>query len=126
MPQNLSQIIRQYELTDLQISHLTHQMLAEMLGSFAGQVTENAITEIEIEYVGEVGDLNLNPLTAALTAGLLIPLVGQGGVNMVSAPIVARDLAAPEFTGHHFAARRHLTRFQRRLVLFGVARQRRG
>ena len=32
MPQNLSQIIRQYELTDLQISHLTHQMLAEMLG----------------------------------------------------------------------------------------------
>jgi mitogen-activated protein kinase 1/3 len=28
MPQNLSQIIRQYELNDLQISHLTHQMLA--------------------------------------------------------------------------------------------------
>ena len=29
--------------------------LAEMLGSFAGQVTEHAIEEIEIEYVGEVG-----------------------------------------------------------------------
>jgi D-3-phosphoglycerate dehydrogenase / 2-oxoglutarate reductase len=65
--------------------------LAEMLGSFAGQVTEHAITGIEIEYVGEVGDLNLKPLTAALTAGLLLPLVGQGGVNMVSAPVVARD-----------------------------------
>ncbi len=65
--------------------------LSEMLGSFAGQVTEHAIKEIEIEYVGEVGDLNLTPLTAALTAGLLLPLVGEGGVNMVSAPLVARE-----------------------------------
>ena len=65
--------------------------LAEMLGSFAGQVTEHAIEEIEIEYVGEVGDLNLTPLTAALTAGLLRPLVGEGAVNMVSAPLVARE-----------------------------------
>jgi D-3-phosphoglycerate dehydrogenase len=65
--------------------------LSEMLGSFAGQVTEHAIKEIEIEYVGEVGDLNLKPLTSALTASLLLPLVGQGGVNMVSAPIVARE-----------------------------------
>jgi D-3-phosphoglycerate dehydrogenase len=65
--------------------------LAGMLGSFAGQVTEHAIKEIEIEYVGEVGDLNLKPLTAALTAGLLKPLVGEGAVNMVSAPVVARE-----------------------------------
>ena len=65
--------------------------LAEMLGSFAGQVTDSPITEIEIEYVGDVGELNLKPLTAALTAGLLRPLVGEGGVNMVSAPIVARE-----------------------------------
>jgi len=65
--------------------------LAEVLGSFAGQVTEHPITEIEIEYVGEVGKLNLKPLTAALTAGLLKPLVGEGAVNMVSAPLVARE-----------------------------------
>jgi hypothetical protein len=52
--------------------------LCETLGSFAGQVTESPITEIEIEYVGEVGTLNLKPLTAALTAGLLKPLVGEG------------------------------------------------
>lgn len=65
--------------------------LAEMLGSFAGQVTEHPIIGIEIEYVGEVGDLNLKPLTAALTAGLLRPLVDAGGVNMVSAPLVARE-----------------------------------
>ena len=65
--------------------------LCETLGGFAGQVTENAIKEIEIEYVGDVGLLNLKPLTAATVASLLKPLVGEGGVNMVSAPVVARE-----------------------------------
>lgn len=65
--------------------------LSEMLGGFAGQVTESPITEIEIEFVGKVGELNMQPLVSALTASLLIPLVGEGGVNMVSAPVVARD-----------------------------------
>ncbi len=65
--------------------------LCSMLGSFAGQVTESPIKEIEIEYVGSVGQLNLKPLTSALTASMLIPLVGEGAVNMVSAPIVARE-----------------------------------
>ncbi len=65
--------------------------LCELLGGFAGQVTEHAIKQIEIEYVGQVGDLNLKPLTSAITASLLRPLVGEGGVNMVSAPVVARE-----------------------------------
>ena len=65
--------------------------VAEVLGGFAGQLTENAINSVEIEYVGTVGDLNLRPLTAALTAALLTPLMGEGGVNMVSAPFVARE-----------------------------------
>ncbi|HSF92088.1 MAG TPA: phosphoglycerate dehydrogenase [Paracoccaceae bacterium] len=65
--------------------------LAEMLGGFAGQVTENPIMEIEIECVGKVGELNQKPLVSALTSALLTPLVGEGAVNMVSAPIVARE-----------------------------------
>ena len=65
--------------------------VAEMLGAFAGQLTENAIESVEIEYVGTVGELNLKPLTAALTACMLTPLMGEGGVNMVSAPYVARE-----------------------------------
>ena len=65
--------------------------VAEALGGFAGQVTESAVQEIEIEFVGSVGDLNLKPLTAALTASMLKPLMGEGGVNMVSAPYVARE-----------------------------------
>jgi D-3-phosphoglycerate dehydrogenase len=62
----------------------------EALGAFAGQVTETAIQEIEIEYVGEVSGLNLKPLTAAVTAALLKPTMGDGAVNMVSAPMVAK------------------------------------
>ena len=65
--------------------------VCEALGGFGGQVTETAIKELEIEYVGRVGELNLKPLTAALTAALLTPAMGRGGVNMVSAPIVAKE-----------------------------------
>ncbi len=65
--------------------------VAEILGGFAGQLTESAIKSFEIEYVGTVGNLNLRPLTAAVTAAMLTPLMGEGGVNMVSAPFVARE-----------------------------------
>ncbi|MGB0506102.1 MAG: phosphoglycerate dehydrogenase [Pikeienuella sp.] len=65
--------------------------LCEILGGFAGQVTEHAIKEVEIEFVGDVGDLNMKPLIAATVAAMMKPLVGEGGVNMVSAPHVARE-----------------------------------
>ncbi|GMG84700.1 phosphoglycerate dehydrogenase [Paralimibaculum aggregatum] len=64
--------------------------VAEVLGAFAGQLTEEPISALEIEYVGKVADLNLKPLTAALTAALLTPQLGAG-VNMVSAPVLARE-----------------------------------
>ncbi len=63
--------------------------LAEMLGSFAGQLTETAINGIRIEYEGEVADLNTKPMTAAAITGVLKPLLGD--VNMVSAPVLAKD-----------------------------------
>ncbi|MEM6942771.1 MAG: phosphoglycerate dehydrogenase, partial [Pseudomonadota bacterium] len=65
--------------------------IAEVLGGFAGQLTDEPIEEIEIEYVGKVAELNLKPLTAALTAALLTPMLGAGAVNMVSAPILAKE-----------------------------------
>ena len=43
--------------------------LSEKLGLFAGQLTESAIESVEIEYVGEVGELNFAPLTSATVAG---------------------------------------------------------
>ena len=63
--------------------------LAEVLGSFAGQLTESSIRGIRIEYEGEVSSLNTKPMTAAALNGVLKPLLED--VNMVSAPQIARD-----------------------------------
>ena len=63
--------------------------VAEKLGSFAGQLTDEPIIGIVIEYAGEVGDMNMRALTSAALAGVLKPMLGD--VNMVSAPVVARD-----------------------------------
>jgi D-3-phosphoglycerate dehydrogenase / 2-oxoglutarate reductase len=63
--------------------------LAERLGSFAGQLTENPIKEAHIVYEGQVAQMNVKALTSAVLAGLLRPMLGD--VNVVSAPLVARE-----------------------------------
>ena len=63
--------------------------LAEALGSFAGQLTENPIKGIRIEYEGSVAALNVKPMTAAAISALLKPQMHE--VNMVSAQQVAKD-----------------------------------
>jgi D-3-phosphoglycerate dehydrogenase len=63
--------------------------VAEKLGSFAGQLTDEPIIGIVIEYAGDVGDMNTRALTSAALAGVLKPMLGD--VNMVSAPVVAKE-----------------------------------
>ncbi len=66
--------------------------LCRLLGGFAGQLTqarEGVIRRVGIEYEGLVAALNTRPLTAAVLAGLMSPLME--GVNMVNASVVARD-----------------------------------
>jgi D-3-phosphoglycerate dehydrogenase len=63
--------------------------LAELLGSFAGQLTETAISGIRIEFEGDVAEMNTRPMVAAALNGVLKPLLGD--VNMVSAPALAKD-----------------------------------
>jgi len=63
--------------------------LASRLGSFAGQMTTGGLTKISIEYEGKVTELNTKPLSAAALNGLLSPLME--GVNMVNAPVVAKE-----------------------------------
>ena len=63
--------------------------LAKHLGSFAGQLTERGLREARIEYEGHVAGLNTKPLTAICLEGLLSPLMES--VNMVNAPVVARE-----------------------------------
>jgi D-3-phosphoglycerate dehydrogenase len=63
--------------------------LAEMLGGFAGQLTEDPITGIKLEYEGNVAALNVKPMTAAAVNGVLKPQMPT--INMVSAPQIAKD-----------------------------------
>jgi D-3-phosphoglycerate dehydrogenase len=63
--------------------------LAEKLGSFAGQLTESGIKQVRLTYEGGVAQMNTKALTSAAVAGLLRPMLQD--VNVVSAPIVAKD-----------------------------------
>jgi len=63
--------------------------LAEKLGSFAGQLTESAVKQVRMTYEGVVGQMNIKALTASAVAGLLRPMLQD--VNVVSAPLVAKD-----------------------------------
>lgn len=66
-----------------------YMMLAEQLGSFAGQLTETGLKSVKIEYEGRVAKLNTRPLTSAILKGMLEPLVDA--VNIVNATTVAQD-----------------------------------
>lgn len=65
-----------------------YMKLIEQLGSFAGQITDHAITKIEIEYQGAAATVNTKPLTALALASILRHLFD--GVNMVNAPQAAK------------------------------------
>ena len=66
-----------------------YMLLAEHIGSFAGQVTETAIKAVTVKYEGQVAQLNTKALTAVVLQGLLSPLLDQ--VNIVSAPAIAKE-----------------------------------
>lgn len=63
--------------------------LAARLGGFAGQMVKGGLSKISIEFEGKVTELNTKPLAAAALNGLLSPLME--GVNMVNAPVVAKE-----------------------------------
>ncbi len=67
--------------------------LIDKLGAFAGQIADDGLEAIEIEYEGEVAQLNTKPLTAVALAALMRPLMPD--VNMVSAPVVLKQKGTP-------------------------------
>ena len=66
-----------------------YMALVGQLGSFVGQLTEDAIKEINIGYQGDVIELNVRPLTSIVVEGLLRPLMSS--VNMVNALSIAKE-----------------------------------
>ena len=63
--------------------------LAEVLGAFVGQATDEPIIEVEILFDGSTATMNTKALTSAALAGLIRPQVSD--VNMVSAPIMVKE-----------------------------------
>jgi D-3-phosphoglycerate dehydrogenase len=64
--------------------------LGQMLGSMHMQISRGGIEEVNIEYSGELADMNTSPITVAFLKGLFTPIL-KDAVNYVNAPIVARE-----------------------------------
>ncbi|MFN4058470.1 MAG: phosphoglycerate dehydrogenase [Roseinatronobacter sp.] len=63
--------------------------LAGHLGAFAGQLTDEPIKAINILYDGKVAEMNLEALSCAAVAGIMA--ASNPDVNMVSAPVIAKE-----------------------------------
>ncbi|WP_282047967.1 phosphoglycerate dehydrogenase [Sulfitobacter mediterraneus] len=63
--------------------------LAGHLGAFIGQMTDEPIKAINILYDGTVAEINLDALNCGVVAGIMKR--ANPDVNMVSAPVVARE-----------------------------------
>jgi len=63
--------------------------LADHLGGFVGQMTDEPIKAINVLYDGTVAEMNLAALNCAVIAGIM--KATNPDVNMVSAPIIARE-----------------------------------
>ena len=69
---------------------LPYVELAEKLGSFQSQLIEGHVTEVQIEYSGEVTEYETEIISIALQKGLIEPFFG-GTVSYVNAPLIARE-----------------------------------
>ena len=72
--------------------------LAKHLGTFAGQLTEEPIRAINVLYDGTAATMNLKALDCAVIAGVMKS--ANPDVNMVSAPIVAKERGIQMSTTH--------------------------
>ncbi len=64
--------------------------LGEMLGSLQMQIAKGGVEEVNIEFSGELADLNTSPITIAFLKGMFTPIL-KDAVNYVNAPIIAKD-----------------------------------
>lgn len=63
--------------------------LGRDLGQLASQLVEGPITQVKVQYNGEVSNLYVQPITICVLQGLLTRSVE--GVNMVNAPFIAKE-----------------------------------
>jgi len=66
-----------------------YMRLAQQLGTFAGQMIEGGMSEVAVEFEGQVAELNIKPLTAVALTALLAPQIDS--VNMVNVGLLCRE-----------------------------------
>ena len=64
-------------------------VLAESLGRFHGQLVDEAVREVRLEYAGEIAAMDAAPVTRAFLAGLLRNVSAR--VNLVNAFLIAEE-----------------------------------
>ena len=64
--------------------------LAEKIGLFVSQITKGGLSNVSIEYRGELASTDISPLTTAVLKGILRPVIGEE-VNIVNAPHIAKE-----------------------------------
>ena len=64
--------------------------LAERLGTILSAVTQGTLMKVEVSYCGDIGSMNVAPITTHLLVGFLAPRFDVP-VNVVNAPVLAKD-----------------------------------
>ena len=64
--------------------------LAEMLGSFHMQIAKGGVQEVDLEFSGDLAEMNTSPVTVAFLKGLFTPIL-KDAVNYVNAPLIAKE-----------------------------------
>jgi len=64
-------------------------VLAEKMGLFQGQAFGHDLREVSVEYSGDVTEHDVTPITQAVIAGLLTPVIER--INLVNAAVVAQQ-----------------------------------
>lgn len=64
--------------------------LADTLGSFHMQIAKGGVEEVNIEYIGDLSEVNTTPITVAFLKGLFTPILKEA-VNFINAPMIAKE-----------------------------------
>jgi D-3-phosphoglycerate dehydrogenase len=63
--------------------------LCSLLGGFAGQLTENAVKSVQVEFEGQAANINTQPLLQTIIFSLLKPTMDN--VNVINSLLVAKS-----------------------------------
>lgn len=64
--------------------------LARRMGTLLANITPGAIQKVEVVYRGAIAEMQVSPVTTALTIGLLEPVLRER-LNIVNAPAIAKE-----------------------------------